>query len=137
MKQSKKYIIAIDQSTSATKVILFNRKAELVHRISIPHQQFYPQPGFVEHDAIEILNNVVSGLKTLISETKVTESEIAGIAITNQRETSLIWDKTNGLPVANAAVWQCQRGAGYCKEIIETKWNETIRNKTGLCSGAQ
>ena len=132
MNQSNQYIIAIDQSTSASKVILFNRKAELIYRISIPHRQFYPQPGFVEHDAMEIFNNVASGLKTLISETKISESEVAGIAITNQRETSLIWDKTTGLPVANAAVWQCQRGAEFCKEIIETEWNETIRNNTGL-----
>jgi glycerol kinase len=90
MDQSKQYIIAIDQSTSASKVILFNRKAELIHRISIPHQQFYPQPGFVEHDAMEILNNVVSGLKTMISGTRITESQVAGISITNQRETALI-----------------------------------------------
>ena len=117
MKVQKKYIIAIDQSTSASKIILFNRKAKLLHRISIPHQQFYPQPGFVEHDAMEIFNNVVSGIKNLISETKISESEIAGIGITNQRETALIWDKTTGLPVANAAVWQCQRGAEFCKEM--------------------
>lgn len=132
MKVQKKYIIAIDQSTSATKVILFNKKAELIHRVSIPHLQFYPQPGFVEHDAMEIFNNVVSGLNDLISETKISQSEIAGIAITNQRETALIWDKTTGLPVANAAVWQCQRGADFCKEMLATEWNEIIRSKTGL-----
>ncbi len=129
---NNKYIIAVDQSTSATKVMLFNKKAELVHQVSISHQQFYPQPGFVEHDAMEIFNNVISGLKTLVSETKILESEIAGIGITNQRETSLIWDKSTGLPVANAAVWQCQRGVEFCKEIIQTEWNETIRKKTGL-----
>ena len=118
---SKKYILAIDQSTSASKVILFNKKAELVHRVSIPHQQFYPQPGFVEHDAHEIFENVRTGMKRLITETKINESEIAGIAITNQRETSVIWDKNTGMPVANAAVWQCQRGAPFCKELIK-KW---------------
>jgi glycerol kinase len=131
-EKQEKYILAIDQSTSATKVMLFNKNAELVYRKSIPHQQYYPKPGFVEHDAMEIFNNVVSGLKNLVSETKISESEVAGIAITNQRETALIWDKFTGLPVANAAVWQCQRGAEFCKEIIETEWNETIRNKTGL-----
>jgi glycerol kinase len=132
MQVKKKYIVAIDQSTSATKVILFNKKAELIHRVSIAHRQFYPQPGFVEHDAVEIFNNVVSGLKNLVLETRIAESEIAGIGITNQRETSMIWDKTTGLPVANAAVWQCQRGAEFCKDLIETEWNKTIRNKTGL-----
>ncbi|WP_346863460.1 glycerol kinase GlpK [uncultured Draconibacterium sp.] len=128
----KKYIITIDQSTSATKVMLFNKKAELVERISIPHQQYYPQDGFVEHNAEEIFSNVISGLNTLISKTKVQESEIAGIGITNQRETSLIWDKTTGKPVANAAVWQCQRGAALCKELLETEWSEKIQKKTGL-----
>lgn len=132
MNQSKKYIIAIDQSTSASKVILFNRKAELMHRVSLPHQQFYPQAGFVEHDAMEIFNNVISGLRTLVSETHISESEVAGIAITNQRETSLIWDKTTGLPVANAAVWQCQRGAEFCKELSKMEWDKIISNKTGL-----
>lgn len=132
MNSKKKYIITIDQSTSATKVMLFGNKAELVYRIGIPHQQFYPRAGFVEHNAIEIFNNVITGLNSLIAETKILESEIAGIGITNQRETTLIWDKTTGLPVANAAVWQCQRGAKFCKEIMETNWNKTIRDKTGL-----
>jgi glycerol kinase len=129
---SKRYILAIDQSTSASKILLFNKNAELVHRVSIAHQQYYPQPGFVEHDAVEIFNNVISGLKNLVSETSIQESEIAGIAITNQRETSLIWDKISGLPVTNAAVWQCQRGTDFCNKIINTKWNQIIRNKTGL-----
>ncbi len=129
---NNKYIIAVDQSTSATKVMLFNKNAELVHRVSISHQQFYPQSGFVEHDALEIFNNVISGLKTLVSETKILESEIAGIGITNQRETSLNWDKTTGLPVANAAVWQCQRGAGFCKELTKNGYGKKIREKTGL-----
>lgn len=132
MQDLKKYIITIDQSTSATKVMLFNKSAELVHRVSILHQQFYPQPGFVEHNAMEIFNNVISGLKTLVSEAQVSESEIAGIGITNQRETTLIWDKTTGLPVANAAVWQCQRGAAVCKELLKTVWNQKIQKKTGL-----
>jgi glycerol kinase len=129
---NKQYVIAIDQSTSASKILLFNKKAELLHRVSIPHQQFYPQLGFVEHDALEIFNNVVSGLKTMVSETNIPESEIAVIGITNQRETSLIWDKTTGLPLANAAVWQCQRGADFCKEIIDSEWEEIIQKKTGL-----
>ena len=129
---NKKYILAIDQSTSASKFILFNKRAELVKRVSIAHQQFYPQQGFVEHDGEEIFNNVVKGMEQVVKEASVSPDEIAGISITNQRETSLIWDKTTGLPVANAAVWQCQRGAAFCKEMLETEWNETIRNKTGL-----
>jgi len=76
---TKKYILAIDQSTSASKFILFNKSAELVKRVSITHQQFYPQPGFVEHDAEEIFNNVVKGMKQVISEASVSSDKITGI----------------------------------------------------------
>lgn len=129
---TKKYILAIDQSTSASKIMFFDHAAKLVHRISIPHTQYYPQPGFVEHDAEEIFENVIAGIKRLVSETKVNESEIAGIAITNQRETALIWDKKTGRPVANAAVWQCQRGADLCNNLKEANWSKKIKEKTGL-----
>lgn len=132
MKPDKKYILAIDQSTSATKVMLFNRQAELVHRVSLSHQQFYPQPAFVEHDATEIFNNIVTGMKQVVAESKIHVSEIAAIAITNQRETSLIWDKTTGKPVANAAVWQCQRGTDYCNSLKEKGFEKIIKEKTGL-----
>lgn len=132
MVWNNKYIIAIDQSTSASKVMLFDKEAELIKRLSFPHKQYYPQEGFVEHDAVEIFNNVVKGLKEIISATNTEISEIVGIAITNQRETVLIWDKTTGLPVANAAVWQCQRGAEYCRLLQKKGLAETIQNKTGL-----
>jgi glycerol kinase len=132
MKPDKKYILAIDQSTSATKVMLFNKKAELVHRVSLPHQQFYPQPAYVEHDATEIFNNTIAGMKQVVTEAKIQVVEIAAIAITNQRETSLIWDKTTGKPVANAAVWQCQRGTEYCNSLKEKGFGKTVKEKTGL-----
>jgi glycerol kinase len=127
-----KYIIAIDQSTSASKVMLFNKKAELIKRLSFPHKQYYPQDGFVEHNPVEIFDNVVAGLREILSVTNTEISDVAGIAITNQRETALIWDKTTGLPVANAAVWQCQRGAPFCNELRETEWVSKIKDKTGL-----
>jgi len=132
MKPDKNYILAIDQSTSATKVMLFNKKAELMHRVSFPHQQFYPQPAFVEHDATEIFNNTIAGMKQVVAEAKIQVAEIAAIAITNQRETSLIWDKTTGEPVANAAVWQCQRGTEYCNALKEKGFGKTVKEKTGL-----
>ncbi|MBN1416643.1 MAG: glycerol kinase, partial [Bacteroidales bacterium] len=128
----QKYILAIDQSTSATKVILFDQKGLLKHRVSIPHQQLYPHPGFVEHDPIEIFENTLSGIKQLLAETSIEVLSIAAIAITNQRETCLIWDKTTGLPVYNAAVWQCQRGTDFCNELRNEGYSETIRKKTGL-----
>jgi glycerol kinase len=129
---NKKYILSIDQSTSATKVMLFDKKAELVYRVSIPHRQFYPQPGFVEHDAEEIFDNVVKGLQEVLTHMSVQDKEVASIAITNQRETSLIWDKTTGKPVAHAAVWQCQRGADFCRELRAEGYEQTVREKTGL-----
>jgi glycerol kinase len=132
MTRKYKYIIAIDQSTSATKVMLFDHRAELINRLSFPHKQYYPEEGFVEHDAVEIFDNVVTGLREIISVTYTDISEVAGIAITNQRETSLIWDKTTGLPVCNAAVWQCQRGIEFCTQLRNEGYNETIRKKTGL-----
>ena len=132
MDNKNNYILAIDQSTSASKIILFNKKAELVRRVSIPHQQFYPQPGFVEHDAEEIFTNVIEGMKQVVSESSVSPNDLAGIAITNQRETSLIWDKTSGKPIAHAAVWQCQRGTEYCDQLKAEGREEMVREKTGM-----
>lgn len=129
---SGKYILAIDQSTSASKFILFNKKAELINRVSIPHEQFYPQQGFVEHDGEEIFNNVINGMKQVLKNSSITSHEIASISITNQRETSLIWDKTTGKPIANAAVWQCQRGAEYCKQLKAEGKEALVREKTGM-----
>lgn len=129
---AKKYILTIDQSTSASKVMLISKKAELVCRISVPHQQFYPHPGFVEHDAEEIFSNVVKGMQQVVTESSVSVDDIAGIAITNQRETSLIWDKTTGKPIARAAVWQCQRGAPYCNQLKEEGKETLVREKTGM-----
>lgn len=132
MNNKNNYILAIDQSTSASKIILFNKKAELVRRVSIPHQQFYPQPGFVEHDAEEIFTNVIEGMKQVVSESGVSPNDLAGIAITNQRETSLIWDKTSGKPIAHAVVWQCQRGTEYCDQLKAEGREEMVREKTGM-----
>jgi glycerol kinase len=129
---NKKYILAIDQSTSASKFILFNKRAELVKRVSIAHQQFYPEQGFVEHDAEEIFNNVVKGMEQVLSEASVSPNEIAVISITNQRETSMIWDKTTGRPIAKAAVWQCQRGTEYCNQLKAEGKEAMVREKTGM-----
>lgn len=128
----KHYLLAIDQSTSATKVMLFNRNAELIERVSVPHKQFYPNQGFVEHDPDEIFNNTISGIKQLIQQSGVDESSISGVSITNQRETAMIWDKTTGKPVSNAAVWQCQRGVAYCNQLKSENRAQLIKEKTGL-----
>lgn len=132
MKKSKKYILAIDQSTSATKVMLFDSQASLIHRISFPHQQYYPADGFVEHDADEIFRNTVKGMSEILQIKGLKASDLAVVSITNQRETSLIWDKNTGKPIANAAVWQCQRGKKFCNSLNEKGYGPKIQEKTGL-----
>jgi glycerol kinase len=132
MTKKNQFILAIDQSTSATKVMIFDASANLVHRVSLPHEQYYPAEGFVEHDAEEIFGNTVKGMNEVVRATGISVSELAAISITNQRETSLIWDRTTGKPIANAAVWQCQRGKDFCAELNEKGYNRIIREKTGL-----
>ncbi len=132
MARDYKYIITIDQSTSASKVLLFDKQAKLIKRLSFPHQQYYPQPGFVEHDAEEIWQNTLTALERVISEAEIKITDIAGIAITNQRETAMIWDKKTGKPVANAVVWQCLRGTEFCNILKEKGYGKTIMAKTGL-----
>ncbi len=112
--------------------MLFDRQAKPKHRVSLPHRQFYPQPGFVEHDAMEIFNNAMEGMQKVVREAQIITSEVAGIAITNQRETTLIWDKSTGKPVASAAVWQCQRGTDFCNFLKKNGYANSILEKTGL-----
>lgn len=132
MGDQSNYILTIDQSTSATKTMLFNRRGELESRKNIPHKQYYPQAGFVEHDPLEIFENTLVAIKNVLGEKGIDDKDLASIAITNQRETALIWDKQTGQPAGNAAVWQCLRGAEICKSLIEKGYNELIKEKTGL-----
>lgn len=132
LEKQEKFILAIDQSTSATKVMLFDATARLIHRVSLPHEQYYPADGFVEHDPEEIFENTVAGMTEVLKATHKKASDVAVISITNQRETSLIWDKATGKPIANAAVWQCQRGKDFCKSLNEQGYGPKIRQKTGL-----
>jgi glycerol kinase len=131
-KNPGKHILAIDQSTSATKIMLFDGQANLVQRVSHPHQQYYPADGFVEHNPEEILENTVKGMVEILRLERLQASEIAVVSITNQRETSLIWDKMTGKPVANAAVWQCQRGTDFCNSLKDHGYGPEIHEKTGL-----
>jgi glycerol kinase len=126
------YTLAIDQSTSATKAMLFDEQAQLVARASAEHEQLYPQPGWVEHDAEEILRNTCAAIQQLFSKNKVDSSRVKSIAITNQRETVVVWDRHTGKPVYNAVVWQCQRGVDICHNLINKGLEEKVRAKTGL-----
>jgi glycerol kinase len=125
-----KYILSIDQSTSATKAVLFDTQARIVARADREHEQFYPTPGWVEHDPVEIFENTLAVIRVII-ETQPSAT-IEALAITNQRETVVVWDATTGKPVYNAIVWQCNRGAARCKQLKDDGWEEAVREKTGL-----
>lgn len=128
----KSRIIAVDQSTSATKAILFNERCELLHRINIAHQQFYPQAGWVEHDANEIYANTIKAITTLMEQQPAETACTYSLAITNQRETALVWNRRTGEPIYHAVVWQCLRGASICQELKEQGHGTLFQEKTGL-----
>ncbi len=126
-----KYIISVDQSTSATKAVLFNEHCQLVNRVNLAHKQYYPQPGWVEHDAEEIYNNTVEVIRQVVEQSKG-EDVCYSLAITNQRETVVVWNKLTGKPVYHAIVWQCQRGESICNELIEKGYTSLFQERTGL-----
>jgi len=128
----KKYILTIDQSTSATKAILFDNNGNIINRCNVSHKQYYPKPGWVEHDGEEIYLNTLKAVQTLLNETRVNAEEISVITISNQRETAIIWDKKTGKPVYNAIVWQCQRALDICNELKEKGYSDVVHEKTGL-----
>ena len=128
-----KRIIAIDQSTSSTKAMLFDERCRLLGRTSKDHRQIYPQTGWVEHDAEEIYQNMVMAVKMLVGERVAVSSAVYSLAITNQRETVVVWHKSTGKPIANAVVWQDTRGAQLCSTLRQ---DETVvrmvMEKSGL-----
>ena len=129
---SEKYILTIDQSTSATKALIFNNRGNLIDKKALEHKQYYPQPGWVEHDAEEIYQNTVKTIKLLLENNKSIKNELSVFSITNQRETVVVWDKNTGKPVHNAVVWQCQRGRELCDKLKQDGNEDLIKEKTGL-----
>lgn len=127
-----RYIIAVDQSTSATKAILFDEKCRLVNRVNIDHKQYYPQAGWVEHDAEEIYANMIEAIGRLMNQTTVEEGAEFSLAITNQRETVVVWNAQTGKPIAHAVVWQCQRGAEICRQLKDAGHEPKFLAKSGL-----
>lgn len=127
-----KYTLAIDQSTSATKAMLFTDDGKIAFSASKAHEQFYPKAGWVEHDPTQILDNCYSIIEELILENGIKSSAISSIAITNQRETVVVWNKLTGKPVYNAIVWQCNRGTEICEKLIDERKEELVSAKTGL-----
>lgn len=129
---SKNYILALDQGTTSCRAILFNHKSEVMGIAQKEFTQFYPKPGWVEHDAEEIWSTQYGVMAELLARTGVSPEEIASIGITNQRETTVVWDKVTGKPIYPAIVWQCRRTTELVEELKVNGWEEKIRLTTGL-----
>lgn len=125
-------LLAIDQSTSATKALLVDVAVNVLDTHSIEHQQHYPQPGWVEHDANEIWENLIQAVRELVSRNDQRASELQGVSITNQRETVVVFDRETGAPIAPAIVWQCRRSDDICSEMRAAGHESLIHSSTGL-----
>ena len=125
-------LLAIDQSTSATKAVLFDLEGRVLDRAAREHQQIYPQPGWVEHDAEEIWQNVLGVIHEVATRNPDRLATLAGLSLTNQRETVVVFDRATGQPLHNAIVWQCRRGDPICEHLREQGHEPLVRSKTGL-----
>jgi glycerol kinase len=125
-------LLAIDQSTSATKAVLFDTQGRVLDKASRAHQQIYPQPGWVEHNAEEIWQNVLAVIRDVGTRNPDRLAALAGLSLTNQRETVLVFDRKTGQPLHNAIVWQCRRGDPICQQLRQQGHEPLARSKTGL-----
>lgn len=128
----EKYILAIDQGTTSSRVIIFNHNRDIIASSQKEFTQIFPHPGWVEHDANEIWLSVLSCISTCLIESNIKPEQIIGIGITNQRETTVVWDKDTGLPIYNAIVWQSRQTDEICDDLRKKGYEETIIKKTGL-----
>ena len=128
----KKYILALDEGTTSARSILFDRDCNIISSAQHEFTQYYPQPGWVEQDPMEIYANQYATLTECIAKSGISPDEIAGLGITNQRETTILWNKVTGKPVYNAIVWQCRRTADICDELVSAGHSEYISKTTGL-----
>ena len=131
-----KYIMALDQGTTSSRCILFDKSGNICSVVNKEFKQYYPQPGWVEHDADEIWDTTLEVARAAMAKLNVKAADIAGIGITNQRETTVVWDKETGEPIANAIVWQCRRTSDIIDGIVKDGWSDKIREKTGLVPDA-
>ncbi|MHA3045199.1 glycerol kinase GlpK [Riemerella anatipestifer] len=127
-----KLILALDQGTTSSRAILFNHNGEIVKISQKPFEQVFPKPGWVEHNANEIWSSQISVAAEVIAQAGITGREVAAIGITNQRETTIVWDRETGEPIYNAIVWQDRRTSKYCDQLKEQGHAEMIKEKTGL-----
>ena len=132
---ANQYIMALDQGTTSSRAIIFDEIGGIVTVEAKEFQQIYPKPGWVEHDPSEIWESQLTVARQVIQKSGISPSDIIGIGITNQRETTIVWDR-KGKPVYNAIVWQCRRTAPYCDELKEKGWDKRLKDKTGLVTDA-
>ena len=128
----KKYIMALDRGTTSSRCIIFDKDGNIIKVAQKEFEQIYPKPGWVEHDAMEIWGSQSGVMREAVDTAGINPEEIAAIGITNQRETTAVWDKKTGKPIYNAIVWQCRRTSEICDELKEKGLTECIREKTGL-----
>ncbi len=133
MTTEQKYILAIDQGTTSSRTIIFNHDAEIVAVAQQEFQQLYPNPGWVEHNPEEIWSSQKATIEEAMQKANLDKSRVAAIGITNQRETTVIWDRDTGKPIHNAIVWQDRRTADFCSQLKQDQHEDRIREKTGLC----
>ena len=126
------YVLALDQGTTSSRAIVFDKRGRIVSKAQNEFEQIYPKSGWVEHDPMDILYSQMHSISTVINSGDFDVKEIAGIGITNQRETTIIWDKETGKPIYNAIVWQCRRTAELCEQLKEEGLGDYIRENTGL-----
>lgn len=131
-----KYIMSLDQGTTSSRCILFDRAGNICATAQKEFRQIFPQPGWVEHDAVEIWDTTLEVSSAAMEKLGVSAADIAAIGITNQRETTVIWDKETGKPIANAIVWQCRRTSDIIDSLVASGWADDIRAKTGLVPDA-
>ncbi len=127
-----KYIAAIDQGTTSTRFIVFDHDGNTIAMDQKEHRQIYPQPGWVEHDPLEIWQRTREVMQRALEKGRIDPKEIAAIGITNQRETTVVWEKSTGLPVGNAIVWQDTRTDSICRELAREGGPDRLRGTTGL-----
>jgi glycerol kinase len=128
----EKYILALDQGTTSSRAILFDKEGKIVHTAQREFHQLFPQPGWVEHNPNEIWGSILACIATVLSEAGIEAKQVAGIGITNQRETTVVWEKDTGKPIYNAIVWQSRQTADICEQLKEKGYNELFHKKTGL-----
>ena len=126
------YILALDQGTTSSRAILFDRQGQVFACAQQEFPQHFPQPGWVEHDALDIWNSQLACARQVLHEAKVTAAQIAAVGIANQRETTVVWDRATGEPIARAIVWQDRRTAGACDRLREAGHARAINRSTGL-----